>query len=130
MSKRDKATFDILGRIREECVRRNWSDHALAKYAGLKPSTISSWYGKNLEPTVASIEKVCKAFGISLSEFFRQPEQPDEAGHFPDYHDTIARMDPVWLIRLSQIVKAYEAAERQIREEREQAEKNRRKPDR
>lgn len=49
---------------------RGWSEYQLAEHAGLPQSTISSWYHKNLIPTLPSLEKICDAFGITLSQLF------------------------------------------------------------
>lgn len=68
--KRERSEFDILKRIQYERQKRNWTEYALAKNAGLTQSTISSWYRESREPSVASIEKICNGLGISLSEFF------------------------------------------------------------
>lgn len=70
--KRDKANFDILGRIQYERARRNWTVYTMARNAGVTQSTISTWYRKKLQPSVASLEKICTAFGMSLSEFFME----------------------------------------------------------
>ena len=67
---REKAKFDILQRILDERTRRGWSEYTLAQKSGLTQSTISTWYRKDLQPSVASIEKICHGFGITLSEFF------------------------------------------------------------
>ncbi len=69
---RDKPNFDVLKRIDEERTARNWSEYTLAKNADLTQSTISTWYRKGLQPSVASLEKICTAFGISLSQFFSE----------------------------------------------------------
>ncbi|MBR3186633.1 MAG: helix-turn-helix transcriptional regulator [Lachnospiraceae bacterium] len=66
----DKSKFDILKKIKLERMSRNWSEYTLAKNSGIAQSTISSWYRKNMQPSVASIEKICIGFGISLSDFF------------------------------------------------------------
>jgi len=66
----DKSKFDILNKIKLERLNRNWSEYTLAKNSGIPQSTISSWYRKNMQPSVASIEKICIGFGISLSDFF------------------------------------------------------------
>ena len=42
----------------------------LAEHSGLPQSTISSWYCKNASPTIASLQKICAAFGITLSQLF------------------------------------------------------------
>lgn len=47
---------------------RGWSEYQLAEYSGLPQSTISSWYRKNLIPTLPSLQKICDAFGITLSQ--------------------------------------------------------------
>ena len=39
-------------------------------------STISSWYRKKLLPSIPSLEKICNAFGITLSQFFAESEMP------------------------------------------------------
>ncbi len=67
---REKANFDILKRIDDERIKRNWSEYALAKNSDITQSTISTWYRKKLQPSVASIEKICTGLGISLAEFF------------------------------------------------------------
>ena len=67
---REKAKFDILQRILDERTHRGWSEYTLAQKSGLTQSTISTWYRKDLQPSVASIEKICHGFGITLSEFF------------------------------------------------------------
>ena len=75
---RDKAKFDILNKILEERTKRGWSEYTLAQNSGLTQSTISTWYRKDLQPSVASIEKVCNGLGITLSQFFADyiPENP------------------------------------------------------
>ena len=39
-------------------------------------STISSWYRKNMVPTIPSLEKICTAFGITLSQLFAEGDAP------------------------------------------------------
>lgn len=61
---------DILAAISTYREERGWTEYQLAEYAGLPQSTISSWYRKNIVPTIPSLEKICAAFGITLSQFF------------------------------------------------------------
>lgn len=67
---RPKSNFDILQKITCERESRNWSEYTLAKNSNIAQSTISTWYRKNMEPSVTSIEKICNGLGISLSQFF------------------------------------------------------------
>lgn len=66
---------DILSMITEYREERGWTEYQLAERAGLPQSTISSWYRKNMVPTVASLEKICHAFGITLSQLFAENEE-------------------------------------------------------
>ena len=52
---------DVLQEITKLRLKRNWSEYELAKNSGLTQSTISTWY-----------YKVCKGFGITLSQFFAE----------------------------------------------------------
>ena len=67
---REKAEFDVLARIERERTRRNWTEYTLAKNSEIAQSTISTWYRRQLQPSIASIEKICNGLGITLSEFF------------------------------------------------------------
>lgn len=64
----------ILQRIIELRTQRGWSEYQLAEYSGVPQSTISSWYQKSYTPSIASLEKICIAFHISLSQFFAESE--------------------------------------------------------
>ena len=66
---------DILGTITKYRQDRGWTEYQLAERSGLPQSTISSWYRKNMVPTVPSLEKICAAFGITLSQLFAEGEQ-------------------------------------------------------
>lgn len=59
--------MDILKRIVDLRTERNWTEYQLAERSGLTQSTISSWYRKNMLPTIPSLSKICDAFGITLS---------------------------------------------------------------
>ena len=66
---------DILGIIKTQREVRGWSEYQLAERSGLPQSTISSWYKKDMTPSFASLEKICDAFGITLSQFFADGEE-------------------------------------------------------
>ena len=65
---------DILTTITAYREARGWTEYQLAERSGLPQSTISSWYRKNMVPTVPSLEKICQAFGITLSQLFAEGE--------------------------------------------------------
>jgi len=53
--------MDILKRIVDLRKERNWTEYQLAEQSGLTQSTISSWYRKNMLPTIPSLTKLCDA---------------------------------------------------------------------
>ena len=67
---------DILATITQYRQARGWTEYQLAEHSGLPQSTISSWYRKNMIPTVPSLEKICNAFGITLSQLFATEDTP------------------------------------------------------
>lgn len=66
--------MDILGKITEMRLEKGWTEYELAERAELTQSTISSWYRKNLIPLIPSLEHICSAFGITLSQFFLEDD--------------------------------------------------------
>ena len=42
----------------------------MSKYSGLSESTIGNIFSRNTVPSIATLESICKAFGITLSQFF------------------------------------------------------------
>ena len=67
---------DILAVITKYREARGWTEYQLAECSGLPQSTISSWYRKNMVPTVPSLEKICQAFGITLAQLFAETGTP------------------------------------------------------
>lgn len=70
--------MDTMARIEELCFRRGWTIYRLAKEAGLSQSTLSCKAGCDYNPRFATIEKCCRAFGITITEFFNDELLDDE----------------------------------------------------
>lgn len=64
--------INVLDRITYYRTQKGWTEYQLALESGLTQSTISSWYRKDLIPSIPSLEKICNAFGITLSQFFSE----------------------------------------------------------
>ena len=61
---------DILKRITSLMNHKNWTLYKLAKESDIPYSSLNSMFQKNNQPTISTLEKICKAFNITLSEFF------------------------------------------------------------
>lgn len=66
--------MDVLERLRKLLQERGWSEYRLAQVSGLNESTISNIYRRNTLPTIPTLEAICKAFGITLSQFFAESD--------------------------------------------------------
>ena len=66
--------MDVVNRLRILLEERGWSEYRLAQVAGLNQSTITNIYRRNTVPTIATLEAICHAFGITLSQFFAESE--------------------------------------------------------
>lgn len=67
---------DILAAITTYREERGWTEYQPAERSGLPQSTISSWYRRSMVPTIPSLEKICAAFGITLSQLFAEGDAP------------------------------------------------------
>ena len=47
----------------------------LAKEANLSHSTVTNMFNRNNAPTLPTLEAVCRAFGITLAQFFAEGEE-------------------------------------------------------
>ena len=62
--------MDVQGRTKALMEERNWTDYRLAKEANLSHSTVTNMFNRNNAPTLPTLEAVCRAFGITLAQFF------------------------------------------------------------
>jgi transcriptional regulator with XRE-family HTH domain len=104
---REKPTFDILSRIERERLSRGWSEYALAENSGLTQSTISTWRRRNLQPNVASLEKICSGLGISLSQFFQEEDSVYLTSDQKELLDLWAKLSPAQRTAVSQMLRSF-----------------------
>lgn len=67
----------IADRILELCEQKNMTQYELSKRSGLTQSSISNLMNRGSMPQINTIDKLCKGFGITLSQFFAKGEYPD-----------------------------------------------------
>lgn len=64
--------MDILNRIRQLKDERGWSNYRLAKEAGISENVLNNLFRLNNQPTIPTLEALCKGFSLSLSQFFAE----------------------------------------------------------
>lgn len=62
--------MNVIKRITQLSEERGWSTYRLAHESGLSSSTIANIYKRNTVPSFSTLETICAAFGITLSQFF------------------------------------------------------------
>ena len=66
--------MNTLERLRQLLNDRGWTEYRLSKECGLSQSTIGNIYRRNTTPSIDTLEIICKAFGITLSQFFAETD--------------------------------------------------------
>ncbi len=57
-------------KIQKLMEQRGWSEYRLAKESGLSQSTITKIFDRGTAPTLPTLEAICAAFHMNLSQFF------------------------------------------------------------
>ena len=64
-------THEKLKKLLDE---RGWTEYRLAKESKLSESTITNIFRRNATPSIPTLEAICSAFGITLSQFFAESD--------------------------------------------------------
>ncbi len=62
--------MDTTRRITQIKEERGWSKYKIAMESGLSQDTVSKLFTIEYDPTVTTLESLCKGFDMTLSEFF------------------------------------------------------------
>ena len=68
--------MDVLEKIKRLQREKGLSMAQLAKEANITPSTLSTLFQRNNQPTIPTLQAICKAFGITISQFFADSNIP------------------------------------------------------
>ena len=104
----DGGIMNIQHRIRHFMEERGWSEYRLALECGLSQSTISNIFVRNTTPSCTTLEIICKAFGITMSQFFSENgmvELTSEQKRMFDAWKTLSAEQKEVLFRLIEVMK-------------------------
>ena len=99
--------MDVLERLRKLLQERGWSEYRLAQVSGLNESTISNIYRRNTLPTIPTLEAICKAFGITLSQFFAESDMVEMTPDVKELLDAWVTLPPEQKRIVLQVAKSY-----------------------
>lgn len=75
---------DVLNRIDFFLKYKHWTLYKLAKVSGLPYSSLNNIFNRRTCPTLPTLEKICKGFNITLSEFFDYDNNPVKSEDLTD----------------------------------------------
>ena len=64
--------MNVIERIQEYMELRGWTEYRLVKETKLPPSTLANIFHRGTTPSIPTLEIICRALGISLSQFFSE----------------------------------------------------------
>jgi len=98
----------IIDRLKDLQQRHGWSDYKIAKEAGLSPNTVSNIYRRGNTPSMVTLEALCKAFGITMAQFFAEGEMIEITPELRMLFDKWSTLTEEQKAALWQILKTYE----------------------
>ena len=62
--------MDVKERLQQLMDERGWTIYKVAKEADIPWSTVRNMFKRNTEPSIATLESICKGMGMTLPQFF------------------------------------------------------------
>ena len=88
--------------------QRGWSDYKIAKEAGLSPNTVSNIYRRGNTPSLVTLEALCKAFGITVAQFFSEGNMIEVTPELKELFEKWTALSPEQKEALWKIIKTYD----------------------
>lgn len=86
--------MDTHMRLKQLLAERGWTEYKLSKECGLAQSTIGNVFRRNTIPSVATLETICKGFGITLSQFFAETDMVEMTPELKELFDCWVCLKP------------------------------------
>lgn len=62
--------MDVKERLQQLMDERGWTIYKVAKEAEIPWSTVRNMFKRNTEPSIGTLEAICKGMGMTLPQFF------------------------------------------------------------
>ena len=100
--------MDVRQRLLDLQQQRGWSDYKIAKEAGLSPNTVSNIYRRGNTPSLVTLEALCKAFGITVAQFFSEGNMIEVTPELKELFEKWTALSPERKEALWKIIKTYD----------------------
>ena len=101
--------MEVNDRIKKLMDERGWSAYRLAKEAGLPDATIGNIFRRNTLPTLPTLEAICHALGITLSQFFAEGDMVEMSPDLKELFDNWVNLTSAQKKALLNMLKAMKA---------------------
>ena len=98
--------MDTHARLRQLLRERGWTEYKLSKECGLSQSTIGNIFRRNNVPSIATLETICRGFGITMSQFFAEGEMVELTPELKELFDNWVNLTPNQKAAVLQMLKA------------------------
>lgn len=99
--------MDTKKRIKELMDERGWTMYMLSKKSGISQTALANMYKRNTEPTIPTLEAICNAFGITLSQFFAVNQMIELTEEQKQLFDCWISLEPEQKELLLKIIKSF-----------------------
>lgn len=98
--------MDTNARLQQLLNERGWTEYKLSKECGLAQSTIGNIFRRNTVPSIATLETICKGFGITMSQFFAEGDMVEMTPDIKELFDKWVLLTPEQKVAAIQMIKA------------------------
>lgn len=98
--------MDTNERLRRLLKERGWTEYRLSMNSGLSQSTLANIFRRNTVPSIATLEAICKGFGITLSQFFADGEMVELTPELKDLFENWVNLTPEQKVAAQQMLRA------------------------
>ena len=98
--------MDTHARLQQLLRERGWTEYKLSKECGLAQSTIGNIFRRNTVPSIATLETICKGFGITMAQFFAEGEMVEISPELKELFENWVNLTPEQKKAANQMLKA------------------------
>ena len=99
--------MDTHKRLRDLMKARGWTEYRLSKECGLSESTLANIFRRNTLPSQTTLEIICKAFGITLAQFYAEGDMVELTPELKELFENWATLTPEQKSIVLSTVKAF-----------------------
>ena len=81
--------MDVLRKINKMRLDREWSVYKLSVESGISQSTLTNMFNRETLPSITTLECICNAFGITMSDFFKENSELNQDDEFVTLYNAL-----------------------------------------